>query len=323
MLRILFCLMKWLGPDPSGLAARLSDEPVFGFAFSTDGKLWATANYDPGVIGINYKDQRRPMLRLKRAVCRVMFSPDSRTLATCGFEEPALFDVETGKKKWEFDTDNSNLMGLAFSPDGKVLATGGDTVKLWDVETGKNVAILHGHSKRVTALAFSPNGKRIASGSLDGTIRIVDAKSFQTQAILDAQNDMVSSIAISPDGKRLASCGGTIGKRRGHPRRDNAVRLWDMGAGKLAAEFFGHSHNVNCVAFSPDGTTLASSGQDGNIFFWDLVRGRNIAARQFKSSVNQIAFSVDGSFLFAATGDGHVLGCILSLSPPSMKGYMK
>jgi len=108
------------------------------------------------------------------------------------------------------------MFSVAFSPDGKRLASGGGhffggsnrTIKIWDTVTGKELLTLKGHPRRVQSVAFSPDGKRLASGSFDRTIKLWDTADGKELLTLKGHSGWVPSVAFSPDGKRLASGGG-------------------------------------------------------------------------------------------------------------------
>jgi WD40 repeat protein len=100
------------------------------------------------------------------------------------------------------------VRAVAFSPDGRLLASGGsddDTVRLWDPATGATVQTLEGHSDSVLPVAFSPNGQLLASGSYDHTVRLWDPATGATVQTLEGYSGVVLAVAFSPDGQVLAS----------------------------------------------------------------------------------------------------------------------
>ena len=152
-----------------------------------------------------------------------------------------------------------SVTSVAFSPDGKILASGGwgGTIKLWDVESGALLKTLKSHSKPVSSVSFSPDGKILASGSGDKTIKLWDVKSGTLLKTLEGHFDSVSSVSFSPDGRILASGSG-----------DDTIKLWDVESGALLKTLRGHSESVSSVSFSPDGRILASGSRDNTIKLW-------------------------------------------------------
>ena len=190
------------------------------------------------------------------------------------------------------------IASLAFSPDGKLLASGsGDkTIKLWDMAHHRNLATLRGHTNRVVQVAFSPDGKTVASGSCDESIRLWDVASRKNIATLNGHTAVVTSVAFSPDGKTLAS-----------GSRDKTIKLWDIAARKNITTLNGHRSDVNFVAFSPDGKTLASAGQDAMIKLWDAATGREKAAFEgHTEAVSSLVFSRNGNMLASGSEDNTI-----------------
>ena len=161
------------------------------------------------------------------------------------------------------------VTSLAFSPDGKRLVSGArdDTTRLWNVESGEPIATLPMDEPRTTmGIAFSPCGELIAGG-MDDEIRLWCAEQLTTLRTIPQpeNNRRTYTIAFSPCGKYLVS--GTWW-RRGMEKM--AIRLWEVATGENIHTFWGHTTDVQSLAFSPDGKMLASGGFDGTILLWDV-----------------------------------------------------
>ncbi|KAA6414807.1 MAG: hypothetical protein FRX48_01557 [Lasallia pustulata] len=190
---------------------------------------------------------------------------------------------------------SSIVMAVAFSPDGKQLASGSgdETVRIWDAATGATLQTFEGHSDWVGAVAFSPDGKQLASGSGDETVRIWDAPTGATLQTLEGHSGLVFGVAFSPDGKQLASGSG-----------DETVRIWDAATGATLQTLEGHSGRVGAVAFSPDGKQLASGSDDETVRIWDAATGATLQTLEGHSDrVGAVAFSPDGKQLASGSGD--------------------
>ena len=184
---------------------------------------------------------------------------------------------------------------VVFSPNGKLLASGGNDgkIRLWDVATGRRIGKQMGQLAPVFSVAFSPDGTTLASSGKDSVIRLFEVgtgKKLQSLRIL--RICYVWALAFSPDGAMLASAAG------------RGIRLWDVATGRLAANFRGQA--AISVAFGAEGTLLASGGRDKTVRIWDLETGRNFATLTGHTRVVQsVAFSQNGTIL-ASGGDSTI-----------------
>ena len=186
-----------------------------------------------------------------------------------------------------------NTFSMAFSPDGKVLASGDKTVKLWNTEDGSLIRTLEGHDGYVWSVAFSPDGKLLASGSQDKRVKLWNTEDGSLIRTLEGHVAPVLSVAFSPDGKVLAS--GSENKR---------VKLWNTEDGSLIRTLEGHASSVNSVAFSPDGKVLASGSGDETVKLWNTEDGSLIRTLKGHAHwVTSVTFSPDGKVLVSGSAD--------------------
>jgi WD40 repeat protein len=174
--------------------------------------------------------------------------------------ELTLRDAATGKEVRKFAGPVDGAQSLAFSPDGKHLASGGadGVLQVWEVETGREVLTLRGYGRPVRQVVFSPDGKRLASAGADDKVRVWDTASGQEILTIIGHAGPVSGLAFQAAGKRLATAG-----------EDKTVKLWDAATGQEVLTLRDSTRVVNAVAFSLDGHRLASAGADAVVRVWD------------------------------------------------------
>ena len=190
----------------------------------------------------------------------------------------------------------SGYYWISFSPDGTLLASGGDRLRLWDVKSGELVDTFSDYGW-VYSVDFSPDGSLLASaGGQEDAIRLWDVKSGELVDTLYGHDGGIYPVDFSPDGTLLASGG----------KKDFWTNLWDVKSGALAATFYHDAKikgTVLSVAFSPDGSLLASAGITGEIELWEVSSGEYLASfdGRHEEGIHLLDFSPDGRLL--ASGD--------------------
>jgi WD40 repeat protein len=212
-----------------------------------------------------------------------------------------------------WDPGQGTLSTVAFSSDGRMLATAGNSteIKLWDVPTQRAVAPLrrHGDGDLFPGFGFSPDGMLLASFSGDQIVRLWDVVTRREVGHLAVKGEEAprdrpvgpfSCLCLSPDGHLLAT--GSF---------DHRVRLWDVRARRLLATFTGHQDGISSLVFSPDGKTLASGSWFDSVRLWNLTtrgpgypRSGLTPLKGSLTSVASIAFSPDGKTLATAGREG-------------------
>jgi WD40 repeat protein len=252
---------------------------------------------------------------LVKPVRAVAVSADGSTVAASRGNQVHLYDkkgeylrtlldpkLKTADGKPAKAAHISLVESMAFSPDGKTLATGSfQELTLWDVAKGEPTKRLTGFADRVVAIAYSADGKYLATGggapTEDGEIRVFDAASGkQVTDIKGGHSDTVFGVAFSPDGKLLATCAA-----------DKFVKVFEVPKGKFVKSFEGHTHHVMGVGWSPDGKLLASCGADNFVKVWDYEKGEKVRDMQgHQKQVTQLAVVGKTPQVVTASGDGTV-----------------
>jgi WD40 repeat protein len=296
------------------------NEPPTCFAFAPDSSklIAAVAETDAVVFDAG---SGKVLHRLPQYwAMRVAWSADGKTVASIKGATIRLWDPATGKERFlEYEGHQGGVNAVALSPDGKLLATGGENVRLWDPATAKPVRQI---AAQGTSLAFSPDGKLLATAGGNGkTAHVWEAATGKEVFKLDGPR-LLRAVAFSPDGKVLAT-----GDEQG------TLRLWDVAKREQLHEIDLKSGAENLsLAFSPDGKTLACAGgwNEGGVpagitinlqnrvtitgkagFFvllWDVATGKEV--RRFagpRDSIKTVAFSPDGKTLAAASRDGRIV----------------
>ena len=207
-----------------------------------------------------------------------------------------VWDAATGQETLTLKGHTDGVASVAFSPDGKRLASAGriGTVKVWDAATGQETLTLKGHTSWSTSVAFSPDGQRLASASRRWTVKVWDAATGQETLTLKGHTGCVWSVAFSPDGKRLASAS-----------QDRTVKVWDAATGQETLTLKGHTDAGHERGVQPrrPAARLRQRRSDGEGVGRRDRAGNSAPSRGTPASVRSVAFSPDGKRLASASRD--------------------
>ena len=285
-----------------------------------------------------------PTASIDTTLATTIVSPPTVTTVLVGGAELSPISTPAAPDR-VFTGDTSYVYGLAMTPDGSRIASGGDefTVQMWDTTTGQQVGpTWQGHKGDINGIVLSDDTSRAITASSDGSLRLWNAATGETLAettdeflspVLDVVYTADRSLVLAAlgngtlqffDATTLAESGAAIAAHDGLALSvavsrdgrffasgglDGAVRLWDAVTRQpIGSPMLGHVENVNSVAFSPDGAMLASSGDDGTVRFWDVTTGAQLGEPLAVSDqfLQGLTYSADGTVLAIGTAQDAV-----------------
>jgi WD40 repeat protein len=242
----------------------------------------------------------------------VAIHPEGQLVAAGGAHGAVrVWSLADGQRAGFLTGHTNAVMSVAWSPDGTLLASGSldCTIRLWHWPTGRCLKVLSGHSSGVFAVAFRPDGAWLASGGQDGSVRLWEVGTGRELDVIE-HTSVVFSLAYHPTGELLAA--GSM---------DHSVYLWDLSSlrsassqegastgtkpvARLLDTLTGHEHQVHTVAFSADGSLLASGSSDTTVCLWSVAERRMIRTLNGHAHwVRGLVFSPDGSRLISGSAD--------------------
>jgi len=210
--------------------------------------------------------------RTPSPIASLAFRPDGQELAVGGYREITIWNPATGALMRRIKNVPQRTLGLAYSPDGTLLAAAAGVpgqmgeVTLYDPAQGTIVRSLANMSDVAWGVAFSPDGKRLAACGADRSIRLYDVASGKEEKLIEDHADWVMAVAWNHDGTRIASAS-----------RDKTAKLFDAVTGESLVTYPGHAEQVFGVAFNADSTQVLSSGKDKKVHVWKAADAAKIA----------------------------------------------
>jgi WD40 repeat protein len=280
------------------------DSKVYNLAFSPDSETLYIQTSEALITWWNVATGERLGSFQASKLLTAFFLKDAKLVAVADGKQIGLWNMESGKSLLTLDGHTDDVHGLAFSPDGALLASGSSdqTIRLWDVKTGSLVRILQDHSTMPTKLAFSPDGTLLASSALDRTARSwkVELWEVRTGNLLrtwPGNSWEVFYLSFSPDGALLAS-----------GVQDNTLHLWNVQTGAPVRTLEGLPRLMGGVAFSPDWSSVTTAGEWGKeVLLWNPKTGDRLGALDgYYNGISGLVIPPNGTIFVSHYEEGKI-----------------
>jgi WD40 repeat protein len=278
------------------------DRTILAVQFSPDGRRLASCGFDATVRiwDATHWEQGRSAevatLPHPTEVLAIAFSPDGSLLATASIGSVAIWSRDSSYVR-VVERTGATFRSLAFSPDGRTLALGGEdgSIRLWEMPAARERAVLRDSDASVHCVAFSPDGKLLVSGNDDGRVLLWRAPGGARLGVLhEGSHRPIRAVVFSPDGRTLGVA---------DPAGAGDALLYDMETATIRIRLPGGFMGIVSLAFSPDGRVVATAATDRLIKLWDPAEGKELATIRDGRALRSLAFSPDGRWLAHAGGD--------------------
>jgi WD40 repeat protein len=310
-----------ISPDKSALVAGRGNQI---HVYDAGSGTYVRSLVDPNLTTPDKKPMKAAHLSLVESLA---YSPDGKYIASGSFQEVILWDAQTGALKQRIAGFSDRVVALAFSPNNKLLATGGGAptedgeIKLLEVPGGKVVAdIKNGHSDTVFGLCFSPDGTKLATGAADKFVKVFEVPSGKFLKSFEGHTHHVLDVGWKSDGKLLASASA-----------DNTIKVWDYEKGEQARTIPGHGKQVTRLVFRGTTAEFITVSGDQTVRMWNVDNGGN--TRNFGGNndfLYAVGISADGAIVAAGGEEGIVRlyngangQLVKSLLPPGVEPAKK
>ena len=265
-------------------------DKVYSISFCSQGNIFATASADKTVKIWNIDGSLYKSLSHKDSVMKVSFSPDCQTLATASGKQVLLWNLNNQNSKTIW-TDNDVVNSVSFSTTDNIIAFGTSDNKVKLLDLdGNEIKSFNGHSDKIHHISFSQDGKTIATASWDKTAKIWNLDNKEV-VTLKGHTDRLFDVIFNPDNKTIATASW-----------DKTVRLWNLD-GTLRTIIKGHNARINSVSFNPKSKVLASAGADNIVKLWKLDNSL-LPIQAHTSAVRSVSFSPNGAYMATGSEDG-------------------